>query len=366
MYDYLIVGAGLYGSTFARLATDSGKKCLVIDSRDHIGGNCYTKKLYDVDVHMYGAHIFHTNNYEVWNFINGFTSFNNFINSPKSYCNGRMYSLPFNMNTFYEIWGITTPQQAQRIIESQRFKGTPTNLEEQALSLVGTDIYELLIKNYTIKQWNKEPKDLPAFIINRLPLRFTYDNNYFSDKYQGIPEYGYTEMFENMLQGIDVKLNINYFVDREYWNSISKRVVYTGKIDEFFDYQLGELDYRSLHFEHELHESECNIQGCAVVNYPELDIPWTRIIEHKHFTGVDTEFSVITKEFPSDYDRDKVPYYPINDVRNTELYNRYYELSKLLPNYIFGGRLAQYKYYDMDKTIESAINRFKEEKNINR
>lgn len=353
-YDYLIVGAGFFGATFARLASDAGKTCLVIDNRSHIGGNAYTEDMDDIDVHMYGPHIFHTNDDRIWKFVNQFSEFNNFILSPKVYRDGKMYSLPFNMNTFYELWGCTTPKQAENMIENQRFKGQPTNLEEQALSLVGRDIYELIIRDYTQKQWQKDPKQLPAFIIKRLPLRFTYNNNYFNDKYQGIPTEGYTKMFEKMLDGIDVMLNKNYFDNREGWNMMAKKVVFTGKIDEFFDYRFGELEYRSLKFIHEKIDSS-NFQGVAQVNYPSTDYEWTRIIEHKHFTGAKTDHTIITKEIPDTWDKTKVPYYPINDEKNDQIYTKYRELADSTPNVIFGGRLSEYKYYDMHQVIASAM-----------
>lgn len=353
-YDYLIVGAGFFGATFARLATDAGKKCLVIDKRNHIAGNAYTSREDDIDVHVYGPHIFHTNDDKIWKFVNKYTKFNNFILSPKVYRDGRMYSLPFNMNTFHEMWGCTTPEQAQQIIESQRFKGEPTNLEEQALSLVGKDIYELIIRDYTMKQWQKDPKELPSFIIKRLPLRFTYDNNYFNDRYQGIPVDGYTKLFENLLKGVEVKLEEDYFEAKHYWNSIAKKVVYTGKIDEFFDYEFGELEYRSLEFHHVKLEQE-NFQGVAQLNYPDPEVPWTRIIEHKHFTGAKSKNTVITREIPTTWDRSKVPYYPINDSKNQAIFDKYRDKADTLPKFIFGGRLADYKYYDMHQVIGSAL-----------
>lgn len=353
-YDYLIVGAGFFGATFARLATDAGKSCLVIDNRNHIGGNAYTENMDGIDVHMYGPHIFHTNDDRIWEFVTRFTKFNNFILSPKVYKKEKMYSLPFNMNTFYEIWGCTTPRRAEEIIKSQRFEGEPKNLEEQALSLVGRDIYELLIRDYTQKQWQKHPRDLPAFIIKRLPLRFTYDNNYFNDKYQGIPTEGYTKMFERMLDGIDVMLEKNYFDNRDSWNSMAKKVVFTGKIDEFFGYRFGELEYRTLDFHHEKLNIP-NFQGVAQVNYPDTDYDWTRIIEHKHFTGAKTDHTIITKEVPAKWDRTKVPYYPINDEKNNEIYTKYRDLSESKSNVIFGGRLSEYKYYDMHQVIASAM-----------
>ena len=360
-YDYLIVGCGLYGITFARLATDAGKSCLIIDKRNHIGGNCYTENIEGINIHKYGAHIFHTSNNYVWNFINKYAEFNNYINSPKAFSKGKLYSLPFNMNTFYEIWGTTSPKNAKSIIESQSFKGTPKNLEEQALSLVGEDIYRLLIKEYTEKQWGKRATELPPFIIKRLPLRFTFDNNYFNDKYQGIPIGGYTKLFQKMLEGIEIKLNIDYFENKEYFNDVADKIVYTGCIDEFFDYEFGKLEYRSLKFEHQTLEME-NYQGNAVINYCDYNIPYTRIIEHKHFEKITTNKTVITYEYPENYTQYTIPYYPINIGNNQEIYKKYRDKSKSLTNFIFGGRLSEYKYMDMHVVIESAINKFKGEK----
>lgn len=357
-FDYLIVGAGLFGITFARLALDSGKSCLIIDKRDHIGGNCYTKKIENINVHCYGAHIFHTSNRFVWDFVNKFTTFNNFINSPKAISKGKLYSLPFNMNTFYELWGTKSPKNAQHIIENQRFTGTPKNLEEQALSLVGSDIYYTLIKEYTEKQWGRSAKDLPPFIIKRLPLRFTYNNNYFNDVYQGIPEDGYTSMFDKMLSGIEVRLNTNYFNDREYFNSLAHKIVYTGCIDEFFNYEFGKLEYRSLRFENKIIDTD-NYQGNAVINYCDKNINYTRIIEHKHFEKSNSQKTVITKEYPQEHTINTVPYYPINDSKNQDIFKKYKEKSKTLTDFIFGGRLSEYKYMDMHVVIESAFNKFK-------
>ena len=357
-YDYLIVGCGLFGTTFARLVTDAGKKCLIIDKRDHIAGNCYTENVDGINVHKYGAHIFHTSNKKVWEFVNRFAEFNNFVNSPKAYSNGKLYSLPFNMNTFYELWGVKTPDSAQLILDQQRYMGPVFNLEQQALSLVGNDIYYTLIKDYTEKQWGRRAIDLPSFIIKRLPLRFTFDNNYFNDKYQGIPIGGYTKMFENMLDGIEVKLNTDYFSDRKYFNSLAKTVVYTGKIDEYFDYQYGELDYRSLRFDVKRLEEE-NHQGNAVINYCDMSRKYTRIIEHKHFEGAKTDHTVITKEYPQTYERGLTPYYPINDDANQTLYKKYRDSAKSLTNVLFGGRLSEYKYMDMHVVIESAMNKAK-------
>jgi UDP-galactopyranose mutase len=355
--DYLIVGSGIFGSTFARLATDQGKKCLIIDKRKHIGGNCYTKMIEGINVHQYGAHIFHTNNKTVWRYVNKFASFNNYINSPKAVFNGKIYSLPFNMNTFHELWGVQTPQQAKEIIEKQRFLGNPTNLEEQSLSLVGKDVYEKLIKYYTKKQWGKEPTELPTSIIKRIPIRFTFDNNYFDDEYQGIPIGGYTKLFDNMLNGIKVETNTDYFCNREYFNSIANKIVYTGCIDEFFDYDLGTLDYRSLEFKTKIVNTN-NYQGVAVINYTDLNCDYTRSIEHKHFEKNYSNNSVITYEYPKDHTKNLIPYYPINDYKNERIYMRYYERSKRLTNFIFGGRLATYKYLNMDTTIKCAMNTF--------
>jgi len=362
MYDYLIVGCGLFGITFARLATDDGKSCLIIDKRNHIGGNCYTEKIEGINVHKYGAHIFHTSNSVIWNFVNKFADFNNYINSPKAVSKGKLYSLPFNMNTFYELWGTQNPQHAKLIIESQKFNGTPTNLEEQALSLVGKDIYEILIKEYTEKQWGKTAKELPSFIIKRIPLRFTFDNNYFNDIYQGIPIGGYTLMMKKMLEGIEVKLDTDYFSNRDYFNSCAKDVVYTGCIDEFFDYEFGKLEYRSLRFEHQTLDQD-NFQGVAVKNYCDSYFKYTRILEHKHFEKINVDKTVITKEYPQKYQKDLIPYYPINNDTNQKIYKQYKEKSKVLTNTIFGGRLSEYKYIDMHITIESAMNKFKQETN---
>ena len=360
-YDYLIVGSGLFGATFARLATDAGKKCLVIDRKEHIAGNCYTHDDGGIHIHRYGPHIFHTSNKKVWEFVQRFADFNNFILSPKAWSNGKLYSLPFNMNTFYEMWGTYRPEDAKRKIDEQTYMGPVRNLEEQALFLVGTDIYETLIKEYTEKQWGRSARKLPSFIIRRLPLRFTYDNNYFNDRYQGIPIGGYTKMFEKMLDGIEVRINTDYLQDKEYFDSIAKKVIFTGPIDEYFDYSLGELDYRSLRFE-EKRLGEENYQGNAIVNYCDNSRKYTRIIEHKHFEKVDTDHTVITKEYPQKYRRGLTPYYPINDKTNQDLYKKYKEMSNSLTNVMFGGRLAEYKYMDMHVVIESAMNKFRGEK----
>lgn len=357
MYDYLIVGAGLFGATFARLATDSGKSCLVIDKRSHIGGNCYTENIEGINIHKYGPHIFHTNNEKVWNFVNRFASFNSFINSPKAFSKGKLYSLPFNMNTFYELWGVIKPEDAKKIIQEQTIKVHPKNLEEQALSLVGTDIYNVLIKEYTEKHWGKSATELPAFIIKRLPLRFTFNNNYFNDKYQGIPTDGYTQIINKMLENIEVKLNTDYFSNREYFNSISNQVVYTGCIDEFFDYEYGILEYRSLKFEEEYHSTD-NFQGNPVINYCDKKFKYTRVIEHKYFEKTITSHTIITKEYPQSHKKGMIPYYPINTNLNQSLYQKYRDKANHLTNFVFGGRLCEYKYMDMDTVIKSAMNKF--------
>ena len=355
VYDYLIVGAGLFGSVFAYEMRKKGRKCLVIDRRPHIGGNCYTESIEGINVHKYGAHIFHTSDRRVWDYVNQFAEFNSFVNSPLAVYNDELYNLPFNMNTFSKMWGITTPAEAKRIIEDQIGKlniSAPKNLEEQALSLVGTDVYEKLVKGYTEKQWGRKCAELPAFIINRLPLRFTYDNNYFSDRYQGIPIGGYTQIFAKLLDGTDVRLNTGYSELRN--KNIAEKTVYTGCIDEFFDYRYGALEYRSLRFETEVLNEE-NFQGNAVVNYTSADVPFTRIIEHKHFEFGRQPKTVITREFPDAWEREKTPYYPINDDKNNAVYRKYAELAKKRGDVIFGGRLGEYKYYDMDKVIESAL-----------
>lgn len=364
MYDFLIVGAGLFGATFARLAADAGKSCLVIDRRTHIGGNCYTEKQFGIHVHKYGPHIFHCNNEEIWNFVKRFANFNDFRNCPIAMNNGKAYSLPFNMYTFNQMWGVVTPNDALDKINSQRLKlnREPRNLEEQALSLVGTDIYEKLIKGYTIKQWRKNPKELPASIIKRLPFRLTWNNNYFNDKYQGIPVDGYTAMFENILKGIDIKLEQDYFLNRNFWNSKARNIVFSGKIDEFYEFKFGELEYRTLEFHTELLNIN-NYQGNAVINYTEESIPWTRIIEHKHFETdfINNEKTIITKETPSIWSRNKTPYYPIRDIKNIAIFKSYNKLSKLEKNIIFGGRLSEYQYYDMHQVIASAFTKFKKQ-----
>ena len=359
MYDYLIVGAGLYGAVFAREATDVGKRCLVIDRRPHIGGNVYTEYLEGIHVHKYGPHIFHTNDKSVWDYVNRFSKFTDYIYSPVANYRGRLYNLPFNMNTFSQLWGVTEPEDAKAIIDSQRLQvADPKNLEEQALSMVGKDIYETLIKEYTEKQWQRPCSELPVFIIKRLPVRFTYDNNYFSDEYQGIPSGGYTEFIENLLYGVEVRLNTP-FVRTE---CRAKKIVYTGAIDEFFGYALGSLEYRSLRFEEEVVD-KANIQNSVVVyNYTSSDVPCTRTIEHKHFSRcTNVPKSVITTEYPMDWKPGGEPYYPINDEKNDSRYAQYLELAKDEPDVIFGGRLGEYKYYDMDKVIAAALKKSREE-----
>ncbi|WP_252244313.1 MULTISPECIES: UDP-galactopyranose mutase [unclassified Clostridium] len=356
-YDYLIVGAGLFGSVFACEANKKGKKCLIIDKRNHIAGNIYSKEIESINVHEYGAHIFHTDNKRIWDYINDFAEFNRYTNSPIAIYKDELYNMPFNMNTFNKLWDVKTPKEAKTKIESQVLESSitkPKNLEEQAIKLIGKDIYEKLIKGYTEKQWGTKATELPAFIINRLPVRFTYDNNYFNDKYQGIPIGGYTKIIEKMLEGTEVKLSIDFFENREELQKLANKVVFTGMIDEFYDYKFGELEYRSLDFEHELLEEE-NHQGNAVVNYTEYEVPYTRIIEHKHFEFGTQSKTVITKEYPCKWNKGDEPYYPINNERNNQLYNQYKKLANKENNIIFGGRLAEYKYYDMDDVIEKAL-----------
>lgn len=356
-YDYLIVGSGLFGSIFAYEANKRGKKCLVIEKREHIGGNCYTENIEGINVHKYGAHIFHTSNKQVWDYIQQFAEFNRFTNSPVARYKDELYSLPFNMLTFNQMWGVITPDEAKQKIEEQIKKENitePKNLEEQAISLVGRDIYQKLIQGYTQKQWGRACTDLPAFIIKRLPVRYTYDNNYFNDLYQGIPIGGYTQIFEKMLSGIEVKLNADFFQNKEYYLSLADKVVFTGMIDEFFDFRYGRLDYRSLKFENDLLDTD-NYQGNAVVNYTEENIPYTRIIEHKHFEFGKQEKTLITKEYSKEYTDGDEPYYPINDQKNNELYLKYKLLADQQDKVIFGGRLAQYKYFDMHNIIAEAL-----------
>jgi len=364
-YDYLIVGAGLFGAVFAREMTDAGKKCLVIDKRAHIAGNIFTKDQNGIQVHCYGAHIFHTSNKKVWDYVNRYAEFNQYINSPVAIYKDELYNLPFNMNTFSKMWNCKTPAEAKAVIDGQIKEfgvSEPNNLEEQAISLVGKDVYEKLIKGYTEKQWGRSCKELPSFIIKRLPLRFTYDNNYFNDRYQGIPIGGYTAIVEKLLEDIPVMLETEYKVFCEAnerkgeEKDVFDKVLYTGMIDEYFGYPYGELEYRSLRFETEFYEDVDNYQGNAVVNYTEREIPYTRIIEHKHFEFLQGNGTVVTKEYPSEWKQGDEPYYPVNNEKNNELFQRYQELSKNEKNVLFGGRLGQYKYYDMDKVIEEALN----------
>jgi UDP-galactopyranose mutase len=357
MFDYLIVGSGLYGSTCAHELRNRGKRVLVVEKRDHIGGNIYTENVEGIQVHRYGAHIFHTNNKDIWDYVNQFAEFNRYTNSPVANYKGRIFNLPFNMNTFNQLWGVITPEQAQAKIKEQQSEfasESPQNLEEQAIKLVGRDIYEILVKGYTEKQWGRPANELPSFIIKRLPVRFTYDNNYFNDRFQGIPIGGYTQIIEKMLNGIDVRCNTDYFNDRNELDKIAKTIIYTGPIDRYFDYCYGKLEYRSLRFETEIIR-KANVQGNAVVNYTDRDTPYTRIIEHKHFDPVDTQNSVITREYPSEWQEGLEPYYPVNNERNDTLYRQYRDLSRLETKVFFGGRLARYRYYDMHQIIASAL-----------
>lgn len=362
-YDYLIVGAGLFGAVFAHEAAKKGKKCLVLDRRDHIGGNIYTEKVEGIQVHKYGAHIFHTSNKEVWEYVNQFAEFNHYINSPIAIYKDELYNLPFNMNTFSKMWNIKTPAQAREIIDRQIADlniTNPSNLEEQALSLVGRDVYEKLVKGYTEKQWGRKCTELPAFIIRRLPLRFTYDNNYFNDRYQGIPIGGYTAIVQKLLCDAEIRLNTDYLKEREEYKDIASRIIFTGMIDEYFDYALGALEYRSVRFETEVLDCS-NYQGNAVVNYTEREVPYTRIIEHKHFEFGTSDKTVISKEYSSEWKVGDEPYYPVNDERNSNLYEKYQKLAEKEKNVVFGGRLGGYKYYDMDKVILAALELSKRE-----
>lgn len=362
IYDYLIVGSGLFGSIFAYEATKRGKKCLVIDKREHIGGNIYCENKEGINIHKYGAHIFHTNNKEVWDYVNQFVEFNNYINSPVANYRGEIYNLPFNMNTFSKMWNVATPQEAKAIIDKQKqvIKKEPKNLEEQAISLVGTDIYTKLIKGYTEKQWGRDCKDLPAFIIKRLPVRYTYDNNYFNARYQGIPIGGYNQIIEKLLANCDVELNVDFVEQREKYQNIADKIVFTGAIDSYFDYKFGQLEYRGLRFETERLEQD-NYQGVAVMNFTAREVPYTRIIEHKHFEFGTQSITYVTKEYPADWHLGEEAYYPVNDDKNQKLYQKYLDLAKQENNVIFGGRLGEYKYYDMDKVIESVLNLVKKE-----
>ena len=362
-YDYLIVGAGPFGAVFAHEAKKRGKRVLVIDKRSHTGGNMYCEKVEGINVHKYGAHIFHTSNKEVWDYVNQFCTFNNYINSPIANYKDEIYNLPFNMNTFNKLWGVVTPQEAKEKIENQVKESNitePKNLEEQAISLVGKDIYEKLIKGYTEKQWGRRCTELPAFIIKRLPVRYTYDNNYFNDKYQGIPEGGYNVIFDKLLKGIDVELNVDFFDKKGELLQKADKIVFTGMIDQYFDYQYGVLEYRSLRFEHEILDEE-NHQGNAVVNYNEREVPYTRIIEHKHFEFGKQPKTVITREYPAEWKQGDEPYYPVNNEKNAEIFKKYQELAEKEENVIFGGRLADYRYYDMHHVFERALEVVKEE-----
>ena len=362
MYDYLVVGAGLYGAVFAREAMDAGKSVFVIDRRSHVGGNIYTENVEGINVHRYGAHIFHTSNKEVWNYINRFAEFNNYVNSPIANYKGEIYNMPFNMNTFSKMWGVFTPAEAQAKIDEQRAEitGEPQNLEEQAISLVGRDIYEKLVKGYTEKQWGRDCTQLPSSIIRRLPVRLTYNNNYFNDRYQGIPEGGYTAVIEKMLEGADVILNEDYLVAKDDWDRKAKKVIYTGPIDAYFGYSLGALEYRSVRFETEILDM-ANYQGNAVVNYTDRETPYTRVIEHKHFEFGTQPKTVISREYSSEWKLGDEPYYPVNDDKNSALYEKYHALAQKEENVVFGGRLGEYKYYDMDKVIAVALERCKKE-----
>ena len=375
-YDYLIVGSGLFGATFAYFAKKRGKKCLVIDKRPHLGGNVYCENVEGINVHKYGAHIFHTSNKDVWNFVNSIVEFNRYTNSPVANYQGKLYNLPFNMNTFYQMWGVTTPEEAQAKIDEQRAEAVarmkadgaaePRNLEEQAQVLIGKDIYERLIKGYTEKQWGRKCADLPAFIIKRLPVRLVFDNNYFNDKYQGIPIGGYNKLIDGLLSGIEAKTNTDFFDNRRYWESIADKIVFTGKIDEFYCYRFGKLNYRTVRFEQEIIDKP-NYQGNAVINYTEREIPYTRVIEHKHFemfgqAVYDCPKTVISKEYSTEWQDGMEPYYPVNDGVNTALYAKYKELADKEGNVIFGGRLAEYRYYDMAPVIEKVMGLFSNRK----
>lgn len=368
-YDYLIVGSGLYGATFAHLATKQGKHCLVIDKRSHLGGNLYCENVEGINVHKYGAHIFHTSNKQVWDFVNSIVEFNRYTNSPIANYKGKLYNLPFNMNTFYQMWGVTTPAEAIAKIEEQKAEVTarmrndgvtiPRNLEEQAQMLIGKDIYEQLIKGYTEKQWGRKCTELPAFIIKRLPVRLVFDNNYFNDKYQGIPIGGYNKLIEGLLDGIETKIEVDFFANRSYWEGLANKIVFTGKIDEYYNYRFGKLEYRTVRFEEEIQDMP-NYQGNAVVNYTDREIPYTRIIEHKHFEMLGQDVyscpkTIISKEYSTEWKDGMEPYYPVNDERNNSLYQQYRELADKEEKVIFGGRLAEYKYYDMHQIVENLL-----------
>ena len=364
-YDYLIVGSGLFGAVFAHCANKQGKRCLVIDKRPNLGGNLYCEETCGINVHKYGPHIFHTSNKEVWNFVNSIVEFNRFTESPVAFYKGKAFNLPFNMNTFSQMWGVLTPDEAKQKIAEQRKEmdgKTPTNLEEQAISLVGRDIYERLIKGYTEKQWGRKCTELPPFIIKRLPVRFVYDNNYFNDIYQGVPIGGYNKLIDGLLKGVDTKVNADFFNNRSYYESVADKIVFTGKIDEYYDYKYGKLDYRTVKFENEILDTP-NYQGLAQINYTEAEVPYTRIIEHKHFESFADDVyknpkTVISKEFSVEWVDGMEPYYPINDDKNSALYKKYEELARKENSVIFGGRLAEYKYYDMGPIVEKVLNMF--------
>ena len=364
-YDYILVGSGLYSGVFAWFAKQKGKKCLVLEKRDHIGGNVYCENTEGIHVHKYGAHIFHTSNKEVWQFVNSLAEFNRFTNSPVANYKGEMYNMPFNMNTFSKMWNISTPAEAKKIIEEQKkeITGEPKNLEEQAISLVGREIYEKLVKGYTEKQWGRDCTALPAFIIKRLPVRYTYDNNYFNDLYQGIPIGGYNVIIDRLFEGCDIETGVDYLEKKEYYDGLGEKIVYTGTIDAYYKYQFGKLEYRSLRFESEVLDEE-NHQGVAVVNYTDRETPYTRIIEHKHFEFGTQPKTVITREYPVTWQEGMEPYYPVNDEKNQALYQKYAKLAEKEEHVIFGGRLGEYKYYDMDKVIASAMACAKEELNM--
>lgn len=364
-YDYILVGSGLYSGVFAWFAKQKGKKCLVLEKRDHIGGNVYCENTEGIHVHKYGAHIFHTSNKEVWQFVNSLAEFNRYTNSPVANYKGEMYNMPFNMNTFSKMWNISTPAEAKKIIEEQKkeITGEPKNLEEQAISLVGREIYKKLVKGYTEKQWGRDCTTLPAFIIKRLPVRYTYDNNYFNDLYQGIPIGGYNVIIDRLFEGCDIETGVDYLEKKEYYDSLGEKIVYTGTIDAYYKYQFGKLEYRSLRFESEVLDEE-NHQGVAVVNYTDRETPYTRIIEHKHFEFGTQPKTVITREYPVTWQEGMEPYYPVNDEKNQALYQKYAKLAEKEEHVIFGGRLGEYKYYDMDKVIASAMACAKEELNM--
>lgn len=364
-YDYILVGSGLYSGVFAWFAKQKGKKCLVLEKRDHIGGNVYCENTEGIHVHKYGAHIFHTSNKEVWQFVNSLAEFNRYTNSPVANYKGEMYNMPFNMNTFSNMWNISTPAEAKKIIEEQKkeITGEPKNLEEQAISLVGREIYEKLVKGYTEKQWGRDCTALPAFIIKRLPVRYTYDNNYFNDLYQGIPIGGYNVIIDRLFEGCDIETGVDYLEKKEYYDGLGEKIVYTGTIDAYYKYQFGKLEYRSLRFESEVLDEE-NHQGVAVVNYTDRETPYTRIIEHKHFEFGTQPKTVITREYPVTWQEGMEPYYPVNDEKNQALYQKYAKLAEKEEHVIFGGRLGEYKYYDMDKVIASAMACAKEELNM--